>query len=199
MASNNLEGGETATLILDTAERLVAVRGFNGFSYSDAATELGMTRAALHYHFASKADLGEALIARYSARFAEALGAVDARESGALSKLEAYAGIYLDVLRDGRMCLCGMLAAERETLPPAMQDAVNRFFKENQRWLSHVLAQEDRSAIVLRGSLEETAWMIINTLEGAMLVARVFNDVSILQSSAEQLLAGLKPGNRVDA
>jgi TetR/AcrR family transcriptional repressor of nem operon len=97
------------------------------------------------------------------------------------------------------MCLCGMLAAERETLPPAMQDAVNRFFKENQRWLSHVLAQEDRGAIVLRGSLEETAWMIINTLEGAMLVARVFNDVSILQSSAEQLLAGLKPGKRVDA
>jgi len=46
------------------AERLVQVRGFNGFSYADIAAELHITKASLHYHFATKADLGEALIAR---------------------------------------------------------------------------------------------------------------------------------------
>ena len=55
----------TATRILDVAERLAQVRGFNGFSYADIAAEVGITKAALHYHFASKADLGEALISRY--------------------------------------------------------------------------------------------------------------------------------------
>ena len=68
----------TASRILDVAEQLVQVRGFNGFSYADIAAELHITKAALHYHFAGKADLGEALITRYASRFAEALARADA-------------------------------------------------------------------------------------------------------------------------
>ena len=66
----------TASRVLDTAERLVQVRGFNGFSYADIAAELQISKASLHYHFATKADLGEALINRYSTRFFEALAEV---------------------------------------------------------------------------------------------------------------------------
>src|SRR3712207_4553843 len=126
---------DTASRILDISERLVPSRGFNGFSYADVASELGITKGSLHYHFAGKAELGEALIDRYAARFADALRAIDEREGDAEARLEAYAGIYADVLRDGRMCLCGMLAAEYETLPQPMRDAVLRFFDENDTWL----------------------------------------------------------------
>ena len=59
---------DTATRILDVAERLAQTRGFNGFSYADIAAEVGITKAALHYHFATKAGLGQALIGRYAAR-----------------------------------------------------------------------------------------------------------------------------------
>ena len=69
---------DTATRILDSAERLVQHRGFNGFSYADVASELGITKASLHYHFAGKAELGQALVERYAARFAAALEAIDA-------------------------------------------------------------------------------------------------------------------------
>ena len=200
MTKSSVESDETAALILNAAERLVAVRGFNGFSYGDAAKELGLTRAALHYHFANKADLGEALIIRYGDRFADALAAIDARESEAMAKLEAYAQLYLEVLREGRMCLCGMLAAENETLPPSMQDAVSRFFISNQSWLSSVLARgTELGTVELRGSPDETAWLVINTLEGAMLLARSLHEVAILQSSIDQLMAGLRRGTRVDA
>lgn len=37
---------DTATQILDVAERLVQLRGFNGFSYADVAAELKLTKAA---------------------------------------------------------------------------------------------------------------------------------------------------------
>src|SRR6516162_2979326 len=67
----------TASRVLDAAEALVQVRGFNGFSYNDIAAELQITKASLHYHFATKADLGEALITRYAARFLEALAGLD--------------------------------------------------------------------------------------------------------------------------
>src|SRR5436190_21828784 len=119
---------DTATRILDVAERLVQVRGFNGFSYADIASELGISKASLHYHFAGKAELGEALIERYATRFADALDAIDASAGDAPGKLDAYADIYADVLRDHRMCLCGMLAAEYDTLPEPMRAAIIRFF-----------------------------------------------------------------------
>src|ERR1700685_2193697 len=97
---------QTATQILDVAEQLVQTRGFNAFSYADVAAELKITKAALHYHFAGKAELGEALIARYAARFNDALAAVVLRVEDAPARLDAYAELSLDVLRKKRMCLC---------------------------------------------------------------------------------------------
>ena len=60
---------DTAQRILDVAERLVQTRGFNGFSYADIAEALRVTKASLHYHFPSKAELGRRLIERYEATF----------------------------------------------------------------------------------------------------------------------------------
>jgi hypothetical protein len=95
---------------------------------------------ALHYHFASKADLGEALINRYATRFTEALAGLDAAaDTGA--KLAGYAGLYASVLHQQRMCLCGMLAAEYQTLPGPVRDSVLAFFDQNELWLEQVLAK----------------------------------------------------------
>ena len=117
------------------------VRGFNGFSYADVAAELRLSKAALHYHFATKAELGEALLVRYSQRFAAALAGIDAEPLDAPAKLAAYANLYLDVLRQDRMCLCGMIAAEYQTLPEPMQAIVIQFFLDNETWLRNVLEQ----------------------------------------------------------
>src|SRR5947209_19881447 len=100
----------TADRILDIAERLVQTRGFNNFSYADIASELGITKASLHYHFPGKAELGHALITRYAERFFEALSRIDHDLPDARAKLEAYTDLYADVLRGQRMCMCGVLA-----------------------------------------------------------------------------------------
>src|ERR671936_2938687 len=103
MAQRRQRGNaDTPARILDIAERLVQSRGFNGYSYADVAAELGITKASLHYHFAGKAELGQALVERYAARFAAALETVDAAGGDAPSKLAAYSGIYTDVLRRKR-------------------------------------------------------------------------------------------------
>ncbi len=182
----------TAGRILDVAQRLVQQRGFNGFSYADVATELHITKASLHYHFAGKGELGEALIARYAARFLEALAAIDARKSDGRAKLDAYASIYADVLSEQRMCLCGMLAADYETLPKPMREAVIRFFDDNEAWLQAVL-EEGRSdgRLHFNGSAANAARLIISALEGAMLVARPYGDPERFQAAAARLLGSL--------
>jgi TetR/AcrR family transcriptional regulator, transcriptional repressor for nem operon len=183
---------DTATRILDAAERLVQVRGFNGFSYADVADELGVTKASLHYHFASKAELGEALITRYAARFAASLEKIATRPSDARAKLDAYAKLYADVLRDERMCLCGMLAAEYQTLPKRMQEAVLGFFDDNEVWLRAILEEGQREGTLrFSGSPAEAARMIVSGLEGAMLVARSYGDVARFRVAATRLMTSL--------
>ena len=182
----------TASRVLNVAERLVQVRGFNGFSYADIAAELHITKASLHYHFATKADLGEALIARYAARFFGALGAVDSDGISAPAKLSAYARLYADVLSQQRMCLCGMLAAEYPTLPAPMQSAVLDFFDRNEAWLQAVLEQgRNEASVAFTGPARDTARMIISGLEGAMLVTRPYGDAGRFQVAADSLLASL--------
>jgi TetR/AcrR family transcriptional repressor of nem operon len=183
---------DTASRILDIAERLVQRRGFNGFSYADVAAELKLSKASLHYHFPGKAELGEALIGRYAARFADALEEIDRAGGDPSAKLDAYARIYADVLRDRRMCLCGMLAADYETLPKPMRDAVIRFFDDNEAWLTGVLEQgEEKGALRLSGSANEAAQALVSGLEGALLIARPYGDMARFQAAATRLLTSL--------
>jgi TetR/AcrR family transcriptional repressor of nem operon len=183
---------DTATQILDVAERLVQERGFNGFSYADVAKELGITKAALHYHFPGKAELGEALVERYARRFGEALVAVNARDIDAADKLRAYAQLYAEVFSDDRMCLCGMLAADYATLPEPMRERVVRFFDDNEVWLSHVLDDGRKAGMLhFQGSARSIARTLVGGLEGAMLVARPYGDVKRFRSAAALLIDGL--------
>jgi TetR/AcrR family transcriptional repressor of nem operon len=189
-----VDSTDTATQILDVAERLVQIRGFNAFSYADVAGELGLTNAALHYHFPSKAELGEALITRYAIRFMAALAEIDESSVDPLRKLDAYAGLYAGVLQSQRMCLCGMLAADYETLSPGMQSAVADFFERNERWLAEVLKQgRDHGELTFPGPPLEEARLIVSGLEGAMLIARSIGDIKRFKSAASHLLAALRP------
>jgi TetR/AcrR family transcriptional repressor of nem operon len=190
--SKRPEPADTPTRILDLAEELVQTRGFTGFSYADIASQLEVTSASLHYHFAGKADLGEALIRRYRTRFVTALAVVDAQPSTAPKKLAAYARIYADVLRLKRMCLCGMLAAGYETLPEAMRREVVQFFDENEAWLVRVLEQGKKDGTVaFRGPASNVAQSIISGLEGALLIARPYGDVGRFERAAKRLLGSV--------
>jgi len=182
----------TSERVLDIAERLVQTRGFNSFSYADIATELGITTASLHYHFPGKAELGQALVARYAERFNQALDQIARELPDAHSKLHAYVDLYAGVLRGERMCVCGILAAEYNTLPKPMRRAVIRFFDDNLKWLAEIVTEGQADhTLTLGASPEETAQSILSTLEGAMLVARPYGDLDRFNATARQLLAGL--------
>jgi TetR/AcrR family transcriptional regulator, transcriptional repressor for nem operon len=182
----------TSERVLDIAERLVQTRGFNSFSYADIAKELGITTASLHYHFRGKAELGQALITRYAERFRDALSRIDREVADPPAKLEAYAGLYADVLAAKRLCMCGVLAAEYQTLPKPMRRAVISFFDENQRGLADVLTHgQTDNTLAFTGAPDEVARTILATLEGAMLVARPYDDPARFNSTAHQLLAHL--------
>jgi len=182
----------TSQRILDIAERLVQTRGFNGFSYADIASALSVTKASLHYHFPAKADLGQQLIERYERNFLAALQTIDEESADAREKLRRYAAIYTEVLRNNRMCLCGMLAAEFATLPKAMREDMRHFFDANEHWLTAVLQEGKRErSLKFSGSAAEVAQSLIGSLEGAMMLARSYGDTARFKAVCDRLLADL--------
>ncbi len=185
----------TSQQILDIAQRLVQTRGFNAFSYADIAEALKITTASLHYHFASKASLGVNLIERYTRDFSDILGRIDAETAlgggRADQKLQRYAAAFADVLADDRSCMCGMLAAEFETLPKTMQVALEGFFVMTESWLEKVL-EEGRAtgSLHFRGSAHEAAQYLNGSLEGSMIMARSGGGMARFDFAIRHLLEG---------
>ncbi|NII69633.1 TetR/AcrR family transcriptional regulator [Microbacterium ulmi] len=185
-------GTDTRERILDVAEELVQTRGLNAMSYADISARVGITKASLHYHFATKSDLVRTLIARYSTRFYDALATIETTTSDRGERLRRYAEIYATVLEGHRMCLCGMLASDYETLSAEAQSDVEQFFEHNIDWLARVIGEQAADgALAADVDPRAAAETIIAGLEGAMLVSRTMAGATRFRSIATGLLAGV--------
>jgi TetR/AcrR family transcriptional repressor of nem operon len=181
---------DTVKQILDTAQQMMQLRGYNAFSYADISAQVGITKAAIHYHFPNKSHLGREVVARYRAAFRQHLSQISESAAKPRQKLQMYAQLYASTLRESeRMCLCGMLAADFLTLPEEVRNEVQGFFTDNEAWLAKVLEEGTKSgSIQMTDSVRETARLLVSGLEGAMLVARSFGDVARFEAVAQQLL-----------
>jgi len=168
-------------------------RGYNGFSYADVAAEIGISKASLHHHFSTKAALGAAIMERYASLVVQSLADIEAHERDAAERLARFSQLYVDVLRQDRLCLGAMLAAEFGTLPAAMQKTVRQFFKANQSWLESVTAYGRKTgSLAPPGTDAEAARVLLSGLEGAMLIARPMKDIEGFRATAGSLLANLR-------
>jgi TetR/AcrR family transcriptional repressor of nem operon len=182
---------DTKEHILSSAQRLVQQRGFNGFSYADVANEVGIRKASLHHHFASKADLGAALVESYAAQFDQALAGIEHSGKTALEKLKAYVAIYRATLDSDRICMCGMLATEALTLDAGMLPKLKRFFARNTEWLAQLLAEgRSQGMFVFDGAAADHARAVLSMLQGASLVCRSSGDMDAFDRTTEILVNG---------
>jgi TetR/AcrR family transcriptional repressor of nem operon len=162
---------DTATRILDRAQERIQRCGYNAVSYGDLADDLELTTAAIHYHFPSKGDLGQALVTRYRNASVEKLEAIRDENPTLRERLTRYATLYAEMLNEGGICLCGVLAADESTLPPDVQREVQQFFRDQEDWLTEVVAADTTGGAGLRGcdTARDVAEVILATLQGAML------------------------------
>ncbi|MEO0621979.1 MAG: TetR/AcrR family transcriptional regulator [Pseudomonadota bacterium] len=166
--------------ILDVAERMARTGGYNGFSFRDIASEVGVKSASVHYHFPTKADLAVALLSRFREREMAELG--PPTEPGAMLRL---IGIYRAAVADGHgICLAGHFGAGCLALPEPVQAEVARFFDEMVAWAAACLGET--------GDERTGAEAVIAGLEGAMILALSTRDVPAFDRAATRLLEAAK-------
>jgi TetR/AcrR family transcriptional repressor of nem operon len=166
---------DTREQIMDRAADLLMSRGFNGFSYSDISSHLGVKNAAVHYHFPAKTDLALALIDEYRKVLRRGTAEFMAYGGSALAQLEGFFAFTAQQCQLGR-CICpfGAFSIDYGELPVELQKATRSFMEESMRWLTKVMEVGRQSGeFSFDGDARARALVVMATLQGARQLARI--------------------------
>lgn len=174
-----------AAEITTSARLRLAAGGYNSFSYADISADVGISKASIHHHFPSKADLVRTVVLEYRAQAREGMAALEAQVGDPLKQLQAYTGFWSQCIRDGRtsFCIGAMLAAELPSIPEEVAGVVRGHFEDLCAWLTRVLSQGvARGQLYLRADARAEALALMATVHGAMLAARAYGDAAIFDA-----------------
>ena len=190
----NAELSPKAVEIAAHARSLLAAGGYNSFSYADISKRVQISKASIHHHFPSKAELVKVVVAQYREEARQGLAALERQLDDPLAALKAYVDYWSTCIRDGTspFCICAMLAAELPTIPPEIADEVRGHFQDLSAWLASVLKKgKARGQFQLHGSAAVEARAFMATVHGAMLAARAFGDPQMFQAIVHPAIARL--------
>lgn len=187
------EFNDTAHKVLDVAEYYTQTRGFNAFSYKDIQHEVGVKTSSIHYYFPTKQDLAMAMTERYVERFCRALEEITSAHDKGIKQIEVLSRIFIDVLGEGRFCMCGMLASDIVGLPDNVSGKVHEFFQRIEAWLLTAIELAQEQGDVKPDIVAKTAAPhMLAVLEGGMLISRTQKRPNYLETVAQEALAQLK-------
>lgn len=182
------------TQILDAAAELLQSRSFTSFSYHDLSEQLGIRKASIHYHFATKEVLGVALTERYLSDYTTSLHEIDRNHHDPWSRFEAYVAMVKDVLHTRKnICPTGCLQAEYNVIPAGMQQGASAVYRLIQGWLTMVLADgREQGVMEFPGMPKDQASLIHAAFQGALQIARAEGPKQF-NAILRQIRDGMKP------
>jgi TetR/AcrR family transcriptional repressor of nem operon len=183
-----------AAEIVACARSLLAAGGYNGFSYADISESVRISKASIHHHFPSKAELVQTVVARYREEARTGMATLERQIPGPAAQLHAYTEYWAACIRDGSLpfCICAMLAAELPAIPSAVADEVRGHFSDLAAWLASVLTRgAAEGGFSLQASPEAEAMAFMATVHGAMLSARAHGSPEVFAQIVQPLLRRL--------
>lgn len=180
--------------ILEAAARLFHQRGLQPTSLDDIVAASGVCRSNLYYHFASKEELGLAVLDRLAERFAADVieGTLRDERVSARQRLERFLAAITDGLDAGayrRGCPFGNLAVELAGDHPEFRDRLSGLFR---RW-------EDAVAACLRDGVrrgefrsdldvDRVATALVSQFEGAVLLCKTYGHAGPVRAAQATLI-----------
>lgn len=179
----------TKTALLNSAERAARARGFDGFSYADLATDVGIRKASIHHHFPTKALLSVELMQRYCDELKTVCHDIDAAHPTGGARVLAMIERYRTALDGGKsLCLCVSFSTSRESLPVEVIQQISRFRALMIGWFEAAFAagQTDGTIAAVADPKREAA-ATLPLLEGAQLAARAEENPTLFDAALQML------------
>ncbi|NSL90849.1 TetR/AcrR family transcriptional regulator [Chitinophaga sp. Mgbs1] len=180
----------TREKIVEMADKLIRVKGYNAFSYKDIADPLEVKNAAIHYHFPAKSDLGEGVIVHELETFA--VQREQWRRLPEDEQLDKLFDVFRRHCKAGNICLIGSLAPDFETLPEDMQGKIQEMTLEILEWVTACLEKGRKKKLFhFKGDAEDRALMVMSNLQSSLLLSRVLGP-HVCQRITKRLLEDLR-------
>jgi TetR/AcrR family transcriptional repressor of nem operon len=167
--------GETADRILQTARNLISDLGYSGFSYADISESVQISKASIHHHFPTKANLVVSVLRDHREKLILGTQSLTQQVDDPLARLKAYVQHWEGCIRDNKepFCIAALLAAELPSLPEEVRFEVQQHFLELSGWIRKTLEEGiSKRKLKLQGSPENEAQTFMALVHGAMLSAR---------------------------
>ena len=170
--------------IIDAANMLFYRKGYNQTSFADVASEVGISKGNLHYHFRSKDDLLEAVIAFRINMIRNNLAQWDKDFQEPREKLKRFVQMLLieetDIVRYG--CPLGSLNMELGKNQRELRDRSRVMFDLFQQWLVNAFKEMGYKESRLLST------HLLSMAQGAALMTYVYADDRILKDECNKIL-----------
>ena len=125
-------------LILDEADQQLRLGGFAELNFASIADALEITRANIHYHFGSKAELALAATERYTDESLQSMrGILDSYPRDLPTALVAIESAIIERVKSRgarQTCICSQLIRD-STAPAELRDHARSFFEAKHEML----------------------------------------------------------------
>ena len=180
--------------IIDAAARLIHLRGYNSTSIEAILQAVGIGKGNFYHYFASKEELGFAILEWQTTRFAEGVLRKAFEGNGdPLEQINTYLDLLLDLARKNGCrggCPVGNLAQELSDTHEGFRRRLDRTFETWRAFLERTL-QRAREEGRLRPEADPArlSRFVLAEIEGAILLAKVRKDAGVLADCFDELKA----------
>jgi TetR/AcrR family transcriptional repressor of nem operon len=193
VVARSQKGVATRDQILDAATRLIHLQGYHCTSLDEVLKASGVGKGNFYYYFKSKEELGYAIMDRVVEAFIErTLDPIFAdRSADPIAQIHTLLDRVLDTQRARNCvggCPMGNLASELSDVHEGFRRRLAGIFLEWRAKLAEALRRGQSSGRV-RPECQpaDVAQFLVAALEGAILLAKLTKDISVMETCVAAL------------
>ncbi len=179
--------------ILQLAIKNLSLYGYNGFSYADLAKEIGIAKASLHYHFASKEILAMNICDSIEHYWQTHFDAISAEtDTSALEQMSEFIQANLAQLKHNRICALAALLNNYESLPNPLQQRVYDLVKfEYSLYYQFIQKAVNAGELDQSLNIDQCVAELISMIKGSLLYRRIGHEMGQKFNDSQNLLSNL--------
>ena len=183
-----MSGASTREQIVEAADRLFYEQGFEATSFADIASALNLSRGNFYYHFQTKDEILDAVIAGRLANTRKMLDAWEADGRAPADRIRSF--IHILIANQAKImlygCPVGTLCHELAKLDHGAQKKAGKLFILFRNWLTQQFA-----ALGSKGDADALAMHLLARSQGVATLATAFRDETFIRREVDDMCTWL--------
>ncbi len=194
------KGEQTKERILERAAQLFNQQGYFGSSLSDIMHETGLEKGGIYNHFASKEQLALEAFDYAIGLLQQRLRLALAGKFNAIDRLLAIVSYFQSIIEDPPVaggCPILNTAIEADDAQPALRDRARREMDSLRSTIQRIISKGiERQEIRPGVDPDVCATLFIATLEGAVMLSKLYQDPVHMRRAAEHVTSYIETNLR---